>query len=185
MLYPQAATVSAGERKLYSSAVGEVKSYYRDGIVHMVAAHRLVVAAWWDAPTVTQTDALWRINRDVRTWTGDDDVAFCNIALAGTPIFDSEVREQIQAMNREYGTRGLAQANLVLLEGFAGTAVRAFLSTVNLVARTKVPVKIFGKRPETEAWLGEMLVTREPGFDVRSIARAFDLALAESVAAAG
>jgi len=166
------------------ASMGEVKSYYRDGITHMVLAPRLVVAAWWNAPTRTQTDVLWRINEAVRKECGDDDIAFCNIAITGTPIFDSEVREQIQAMNREYGTRGLAQANLVLLEGFAGTAVRAFLSTVNLVARTKVPVKIFGKRPETEAWLLEMLVSVDPAYDPGAISGAIDLALTEAAAAA-
>jgi hypothetical protein len=164
--------------------MGAAETYYRDSIVHMVSGPRLIVAAWRDAPTLTQTDALWRINADVREWTGDDDVAFCNVAISGTPIFDAAVREQIQAMNREYGARGLAQANLVLLEGFAGTAVRAFLSTVNLVARTKVPVKIFGERRETERWLLEMLVTVEPAYDPAALTETFDRALGEAAVAA-
>jgi hypothetical protein len=142
------------------------------------------VAAWRDAPTLAQTRPLRDVNRDLRRKLGDDGVAYCNIVLSGTPVFAADVREEITAINRDYGTRGLAQANLILIEGFAGTAVRAFLSTVNLIARTTAPVKIFSGRCDTERWLHEKMVAFDPSIQTTHVSRPFDEVLSAAPVAA-
>lgn len=151
-----------------------IETFYRDEITHMVAGPRLMVCAWYDAPDMTQIRQLRRINEVVRNCVGDDDVVYCNVVVSGTPFFPGDVREEITAISRDFGHRGLAQAHLILLEGFAGTAVRAFLSTVNLMSRAQVPMKVFAAREPTEAWLLEKLRAVHPSTGPESLTPAFD-----------
>jgi hypothetical protein len=161
--------------------MGDVTTEFQDEILHLVAGPRIIVAAWRDAPTMVHMKPLWDLNAAIRRRLGDDHVAYANVVLSGTPLFSSEVREEVTALSRDYGSRGIAQANLILLEGFAGTAVRAFLSTMNLIARTKAPVKVFGTREETEHWLLERLRTVVPGARMDSVRPSFDAVLADRV----
>ena len=162
---------------------GRFETFYRDDIVHMVLGRRLIVCAWRDAPSMTQVKALRRINVDARRRLGDDGVAYCNVVISGTPVFASEVRDEITAISRDFGKRGVAQAHLILMEGFAGTAVRAFLSTVNLIARPSVPNKVSGDRREVEEWLLEKMFTVDRRVTEDWVSPAFDQVLQEARAA--
>ncbi|MBL8677598.1 MAG: hypothetical protein JNK05_00415 [Myxococcales bacterium] len=77
---------------------------------------------------------------------------------------DEETRREIQHAMTAYNDRDLAVAVAVEVQGFIGTAVRALVSGLMLLARPKYPMKILGNRHEAARWLLEKIRGGQPAF---------------------
>lgn len=76
-----------------------------------------------------------------------------DLILSGTPNFTNEVREEATKLNRDPTLFRLGIADAVLVSGLVGVAVRAFLSTIALMARSSVPSRVWTSLADAERWL--------------------------------
>ncbi len=127
------------------------RELFKDHILRMTQERNCVLAAWYDAPTVPQLREFARAGKEIRRTY--DQLALFNVVLSGKPSFSQEVREETARMTRSESIFNLATAHLVLVEGLAGAATRAFLSTMVLVGRPRTPTKVFADREGAAAWI--------------------------------
>jgi hypothetical protein len=133
------------------------ETLYTDPILQIAAHRNLLVIAWSDAPTVDQMRECARAARVLaRKYNGG--IGLLDLILSGTPTFSTEVRDEAVKLNRDPALFRLGIADTVLVTGFVGVAVRAFLATVALLARSPVPTRVLGSLAEAEAWLLPQLV---------------------------
>lgn len=85
---------------------------------------------------------------------------------------DEDTRREIQSAITAYNDRDLAVAVAVEVQGFLGTAVRALVSGLMLLARPKYPMKIFGGRQEGARWLVEKMRGGRPAFSQADLCEA-------------
>jgi hypothetical protein len=133
-----------------------VRELFHDAILHLVEERNLLVAAWRDAPRMTQMrqTALGSMTLSERFPTG---VGFVNLVLSGTPSFSPEVLEEAARQTRDERAATHVVAHVVLVPGFAGSATRAFLSTVILLGRPRAATKVFSDAGEASTWLATEL----------------------------
>lgn len=81
-----------------------------------------------------------------------------------TPVPSKEVREAIQTEMAKLDPLLLCVATVVSKEGFAGSAMRAMLSTLQLLVRPKHPVKVFATAFEAASFVS--LELRRAGIEV-------------------
>lgn len=87
----------------------------------------------------------------------------CAIVVAThpeTPLPDAAVRETIQTEMRKLDPYLVCGATVLTRDGFIGTAMRAVVSTLQLLSRPTHPEKIFGTSREAAAFLHGVLVQR-------------------------
>jgi hypothetical protein len=124
-----------------------VESLARDDTFRLTKVGRVVLATWFDAPTLDQMLQIEAFGRQ-----SGKDLAFCNVIVRGRPIFSEEVRRAaIRMVEESCYARGAA--HLVLVEGLKGAAVRAFLGMVNLVGKSRTSVGVFGDTPTAARFL--------------------------------
>ena len=140
-----------------------------EGSLRIIASRNVLVAAWRDAPTMSQLHALERVGRE-RGEQYPRGTALLNLALSGKPDFSADVRKETARVSALPDIFVLATAHIVLVRGLVGAAVRAFLSTSVLMARPTRPTKVFGDTlpavdwvlarlaPAGEAWTRQGLV---------------------------
>jgi hypothetical protein len=128
---------------------------HTDAILSIATSRNVQVNVWTDAPTVEQIRAFSRtgaaLARRHPRGTG-----LLNVMLRGTPRFSEQVRDETVKLMKQADFR-LGTAHLVLMGGLTGTAVRAFMSTVMLLARSPTPNKVFGDPGTATAWLAPLL----------------------------
>jgi hypothetical protein len=125
---------------------------YTDPVLQIVAHQNLLVIAWSDAPTAYQMRECALVGRALaRKHRGG--IALLDLILSGKPNFSSEVREEAVKLNRDPTLFRLGIADAVLVSGLTGVAVRAFLSTVGLMARSTVPTRVCASLVDAEEWL--------------------------------
>jgi hypothetical protein len=90
-----------------------------------------------------------------RSWP--DGTGFLNLIVSGTPRFSEEVRNELAEMARQRQVPELGTAHIVAVDGFRGTAVRAFLGTLFILSRPKTPTKVFGNGHDAGRWLAPLL----------------------------
>lgn len=116
----------------------------------------LVLALWRDAPR-----APWFRAIRATTWPyaerWPDGAGWINLIVSGTPSFSEESRKEAAALSRRDDIFQLGTAHIVAVDGLRGAAVRAFLSTVFLLARTRTPTRVFGEIDGAAQWLGPKL----------------------------
>ncbi len=129
----------------------------------------VAVAAWRDAPTVSQLRLFERLGHAMNA-PYPNGTALFNVVLSGKPDFSAEVRAETARVSALSNMFVLATAHVVLVEGLVGAAVRAFLATSNLIGKPATPTKVFGSTslaadwvlsrlaPSGEAWTKEELV---------------------------
>ena len=133
------------------SWMGGNETLHEDGSLRVVNRKNLGVAVWSASPDVSQIRALYRISdRFARNKAAGH--ALLSVVVRGTPTFSQEVRDELVKLLR-HRSYTLGTAHLILLEGLGGTAVRAFMSTVLLLARPPAPHRVFGKQDEALGWL--------------------------------
>jgi hypothetical protein len=125
----------------------------------------LVVALWRDAPQVAWFQAI----RDT-TWPYADrwpeGAGWINLILSGTPRFSEEVRREAAAISTRDDIYRQGTAHVVTLEGLRGSATRAFLSTIFLLARSRTPTRVFADVAAAADWIAPKL---GPGWTVAEV----------------
>ena len=110
-----------------------------------------------DAPTVEQMRAFARSGSTLGR-RHERGAGLLNVVTGdGTPSFSEEVRHETVQLMKTPGMFTLGSAHIILFDGFKGTAVRAFMSTVMLLGRPPSPNKVFGDAEAAAAWLAPLL----------------------------
>jgi hypothetical protein len=151
---------------------------YTDETLQIATHLNLVIIAWSDAPVAEQLREIGRIGRKLGQ-KHPEGLGLLDLLLSGTPRFSDEVRREAVNLNRDPPRFRLGVADAALISGLAGVAVRAFLSTVRMVARGSVPSRVCGSIGEAAAWLAPRLSPTGDKPTAREI-----VALAEPIAAA-
>jgi hypothetical protein len=133
-----------------------MRSAYEDATMSLGACGSVVVVVFRDVPTVDHLERLFATIRSTKL--RHKKIGLLNVAVSGTPRFPSDVRKRAA----EHLGRGLTdvQAHVVLVPGFAGTAIRSFVSTITLLGRTRTPSKVFSELGPASTWLVEVLEDR-------------------------
>jgi hypothetical protein len=132
-----------------------IEEIFEDDVLSYVFVRNVRVCVWRDAPTMTQMRAvgdgapLMRKRFHVS--------AFVNLIVDGTPKFEADVRAEAARQSREM-PGGICTAHCILIDGLRASATRAFMSGVVLLARPRVPTKVFGDLDECIRWMTPMLV---------------------------
>jgi hypothetical protein len=95
------------------------------------------------------------------------DLALANLIVSGTPIFPEDARKEAAALQRDRRARIRATAHVVMVQGFAGAATRAFLSGITLITRTNGHTKVFSQIQPAALWL-ETSIPKVPGVMFRA-----------------
>ena len=127
-----------------------------DATCRIGTSRNLIVYTWRDPPTVTQLREASRISRALgRRYPAG--TGLFNVIIEGTPRFSEEVRVETARLTADPAVASLGSADVVLLTGFAGVAVRGFMNTANLLARVPRPRQVFGDMASGAAWLAPKL----------------------------
>jgi hypothetical protein len=117
----------------------------------------VVVAAWFQEPRVSkELREMERAGKKVSS-KYKNAAALFNVIISGKPSFSEEVRNEVTRITSDDTLFTAATAHVILVEGFIGSAVRAFLATALVVSRTKTPNKTFGDLPASVKWVKERL----------------------------
>ena len=111
----------------------------------------IFVAIWGDAPRMQQMRALAEHGRSFEEAHGP--VALINIAAAGTPTFPDDVRRIAAEYTSDPTLFQLARAHVILMTGFTGVAVRAFVNTFILIGRPPRPTRMLSSIEAASHWL--------------------------------
>jgi hypothetical protein len=111
----------------------------------------VVTVAWFEAPTGEQLRILQRLAKQ-RTLKHPRGLWLYQIVVRGTPRFTDDVRAEVDRITREE-TFSLGSSHVILAPGLAGAAARAFLSTVLLMRKNRMPAKVFGDFESASAWM--------------------------------
>ena len=123
-----------------------------DDTALITIARNVAVCGWRNAPRVEHVRTWHRAGREIaRAFPGVG--ASVDIVVRGTPHFTDDVRKAAEEMARDTHVFDLGIAHAVLIPGFAGTAVRAFIGTVLLISRPATPTKVMGDLGQAVAWL--------------------------------
>jgi hypothetical protein len=132
-----------------------LEDIYEDDVLSYVFVRNLRVCVWRDTPTMKQMRAVADGAYEMRKRFQPS--AFVNLIVDGTPKFDNEVRAEAARQSREM-PGGICAAHCILLDGLRASATRAFMSGVVLLARPRVPTKVFADLEECIRWMTPMLV---------------------------
>jgi hypothetical protein len=87
------------------------------------------------------------------------DCGVLNLLLDGRPNFRDDVREELVKLMRDPRVQGKGAAHVILVPGLAGSAARAFISTLFLLSRSPSPNKVFAQLEAGATWLAPLLST--------------------------
>lgn len=128
---------------------------HEDPTLRIVTARNVLINVWRDAPTVEQMRAFGNAGRALHRTRGGD-AGLLNVVVGGTPRFSDGVREEAVRLTRETMLpRGVV--HLILVSGLAGSATRAFLSTVVLLGRPRVPTRVSSDPDDACLFLAPLL----------------------------
>ncbi|HVY49139.1 MAG TPA: hypothetical protein VHB21_24785 [Minicystis sp.] len=140
--------------------MGKARIHHEDPTLRLASDRGVLVATWFDAPTADQMRVIARAGRELGHGYPSG-IGFANVVVRGNPRFDDEVRaEAIEIARERIFRRG--SCHIVLVEGLAGAATRAFLSMVLLVGKRSrgpdaAPTKVFGDCETAARWFVPML----------------------------
>ncbi len=127
-----------------------------DGTIRLGVSRNLVLITWRDAPLAVHAHAMRRaLVAAAQRYPADFGVF--NVVAAGTPNFKDEVRSEMAKIVADPVLQGHGAAHAVLLDGFAGIATKAFMSTLFLIGRGTKSNKVFGDLRSAAAWLAPRL----------------------------
>jgi hypothetical protein len=142
--------------------VGNHRVDYEDDRLRIITADNVQIAGWFDAPELAHLRTLDRCFKRLKREI-EGAIVFVNVVVSGVPKFSAEVREEAARQAADFDERDLATCHIILVDGFTGTAVRAFMSTATLLGRPTHPTKVFGDLPGAARWITTQL-GREPRF---------------------
>lgn len=119
----------------------------------------VAVVVWFDAPrTALELLEMEKVGKKLLAQYKESTALF-NVIVSGTPSFSEEVRKEVTRITADDTLFALASAHVLLVEGFVGSAVRAFVSTALVVSRTKTPNKVFADVDGAATWVKPKLDT--------------------------
>lgn len=118
-----------------------MQELYADERLLIAYAHESVICGWRDAPTAVQMRAMAEQGRRMADAHGP--VALVNVAFSGVPRFSDEVRSLAAEYTRDATLFARSRAHVVMIAGFRGAAVMAFINTFLLLGRPPRPTKVF------------------------------------------
>ena len=125
---------------------------FENPIARIAAQENVLVVRWADAPRTTlELREFEKAGKRIAS-AFDKRAVFANVIVSGTPSFSQEVRDEVARLTSSPMFH-LGTAQIVLVQGLAGVAVRAFLSTALLVSRAKAPNKVFGDLDYGVDWM--------------------------------
>ncbi len=136
--------------------MAELETVHADSTLRIVTSRNVQVNVWSNAPTVEQMRAHGRAGtaharRHLRG-TG-----LLNIVVGGTPSFSEPGRVETVKIMKQADLFSLGSAQIILAGGLAGTAVRAFMSTVILLGQPVRPTRVFSESETAVAWIAPLL----------------------------
>lgn len=122
-----------------------------------IATRRNVALALWrDAPRLEWFRALRTVTKEFcPKWP--DGTGFINLIVDGTPRFPDAVRKRAARASKREDLYRLGNAFIIGVPGLKGSATRAFLSTVFLMAPGRIPKKVFREIGPAASWLAPRL----------------------------
>ncbi len=136
--------------------MAELVTVHADSTFRIVTSRNVQVNVWSDAPTLEQMFVFGRTGA-AHARQHPRGTALINLIVSGTPSFTEPVRAEAIKLVKESAIFSLGAAHVILVSGFAGTAVRAFMSTAIMVGRPNRPNKVFGELAPAAAWLAPLL----------------------------
>lgn len=125
---------------------------YQDRNFRLESHRNVMIAVWSEAPTLPQARVLHR-EAELFAKHNPGGQSFANIVAGGVPMFTEPVRDELVKLGKSHSIFTLGSAHIILVGGMAGSAVRAFLSTVFLISRPQAPNRVFGSIAEAVTWL--------------------------------
>ena len=118
----------------------------------MIQSGNLALIGWRDAPNYEDMIAWHQLGKSMgREFPAGS--ACVDVVVRGTPKFSDEVRRAAVKMAADPHVFPIAYAHIIVMPGFAGTAVRSFIQTVITLSRTPSPSRVFGDVATAAAWL--------------------------------
>ncbi len=131
--------------------------FFENETARIAIERNVVVAAWFQEPRVPlELREMERAGKKVSAKNKGTSALF-NVIISGKPSFSEEVRNEVNRITADETLFTAATAHVILVEGFIGSAVRAFLATALVVSRTKTPNKTFGDLETAAKWVKERL----------------------------
>jgi hypothetical protein len=125
---------------------------FENAIARISTHENVLVLRWADAPRgVGELREFEKIGRKL-TSAHDKKAILASVIVSGTPKFSQEARDEVTRLTRTPMFH-LGTAQIILVGGLAGVAVRAFLSTSVLVARPSTPTKVFAQLDPGIDWI--------------------------------
>jgi hypothetical protein len=140
---------------------------YRDERVGLYGEDRIIVAVWDDAPQLAQMEALAKYGRAFESEKGP--TALLNIAADGRPDFPDDVRRIATDLTRDPTLFQVARAHVILMSGFTGVAVRAFINTFLLIGKPPKPTRMLSTVNAASEWLPQFI--EDPRWTANEIER--------------
>ncbi len=142
---------------------------FEDDRAAFFAKEGLFVAVWHDAPRMKQMRALGETGNRWESEHGS--TALMNIAADGVPKFPEDVRAIATEYTRDPDLFQVARAHVVLMSGFAGIAVRAFINTFLLLGNPPRPTRMLSSVDAAAQFLAPHMPARWDAAAVESAAR--------------
>ena len=131
--------------------------FFENETARISIERNVVVAAWFTEPREPkELREMERAGKKVSSKYKGASALF-NVIVSGKPSFSEEVRNEVNRITSDDTLFAAATAHVILVEGFIGSAVRAFLATALVISRTKTPNKTFGDAPSAVKWVKERL----------------------------
>lgn len=124
---------------------------FEDEMTRIAVVKNTVIGVWFDAPTLVRLKALDDARRAAHA-ASPKGAGLMNVIVGGKPNFSSEVRAEVKRQGETPHGKELGAAQVVLVPGLTGTAVRAFLTGTLLFAKNAEQRKVFASMPDAARW---------------------------------
>jgi hypothetical protein len=113
----------------------------------------LLIGIWWGSATLDHVTAMRACSDQILREHPKFATAVIVMDGDGVFTFTPEVRKALADYVKETESSGLGSAFVILRGGFMGATVRAFISGLFLLTRSKEPQKAFATVAQAAAWL--------------------------------
>ena len=133
-----------------------IEELWSDEVLNLRREGKLLVAGWFDAPRIEHMLKIEEVAKEHAS-----KLALCNAIVRGRPRFTEDVREAGIRMVKRNAFR-IGSAHLILVDGLAGAATRAFLGMVLLVGKANTRARVFGETAAAGRFLAGLLEVPDP-----------------------
>lgn len=155
-----------------------IQVVHHDAALRITVSKNLQINVWTDAPTLAHL-RLHAAQAQVMHRAHPDGTGLVNIMVRGTPKFTDGVRDEAVRLRKMPSHYTLGTAHVVLVTGLAGAAVRAFMGTVILMARSPTPSKVFGDIDSAVRWFTPILARGRSAWTAADLADTLNAVAAE------